>query len=354
MARFLKDRTKTKGQVPGELVFIGNQKMESPVIQLMQYDTENLVEETQSNFEDAFSKFKPGCVNWINIYGIHDLELIRNIGEILKLPSLLLEDIVNTDQRPKYEDGELYDAFILKMLREEEKDKRIHAEQVTVVLGENYVLTLQERKGDIFAPVRERIRKNRGRIRKKKNDYLAYALMDVIVENYTFLIENIGSKVEDLEDRLFAKKDTKVIEEIYAFKTELNYLRKTVRPVKDLMTALLKSDTSYFEESNQKYLKDLHDLVIQSAEAIELYNNLVSDQLNIYNSNVSNTMNEVMKVLTIFASMFIPLSFLAGIYGMNFEYFPELKFKYAYSVFWVVVLLVVGGLLFYYKRKKWL
>jgi magnesium transporter len=354
MARFIKNRGKAQGQVPGSLVFIGNQKMEKPIIQIMQYNVDHLVEKNISSIEEAYSMLNPSGVNWINIYGLHDMELISKLGELFNIPPLFLEDMVNTDQRPKYDDEEHFDAFILKMLREEKKDNRIHAEQITIIVGENYVLTLQERVGDVFAPVRERIRNIRGRIRSNKNDYLAYALMDIIVDNYTFLIENIGVKVEELEDRLFSNTDSKIVEEIYSFKTELNYLRKTVRPVKDFLTILVRSETSYFEETNKRYLTDLYDLVVQSTDAIELYNNLVSEQLNIYNSNVSNRMNEVMKVLTIFASIFIPLTFIAGIYGMNFEYIPELGFKYSYLIFWIVVVFVTGGLLYYFKRKKWL
>jgi magnesium transporter len=354
MARFLKDRTKAKGQAPGSLIFIGKQKMDQPIIHIMQYDAEMLIEEQLPSVSEAIAKIKPSSVNWINIYGIHDLQMIKTIGDKLKIPPLILEDILNTDQPPKYEEGESYDGFILKMLSHDEKKDRIHAEQITILLGENYVLTLQEKKGDVFAPVRERIRINKGRVRINNNDYLAYTLMDTIVDNYTLLIEKLGGKVEDLEDRIFIRQDKKIVEEIYRIKTELNYLRKSVRPVKDVMISLMKSENSFFLESNRQYLKDLYDLVVQSADAIELYNNLVSDQLNIYNSSISNGMNEVMKVLTIFASIFIPMTFIAGIYGMNFEYFPELKYKYAYAFFWVVILLIGGGLVLYFKRKKWL
>lgn len=354
MARFIKDRKIANGQAPGALVFIGKQKMDVPLIQLMQYNAELLTEEEVSSIDEAFSKIKPGCVNWINVYGIHDLELIKRIGELFDFPSLLLEDILNTDQRPRYDDDEEFDALLLKMLRHEGTTNQIHAEQISILLGENYVLTIQEQKGDVFNPVRERIRKGRGKIRTKSNDYLAYALMDTIIDNYTILIENLGQKIEELEDRIFVQKDDSIVEQIYLYKTELNFLRKNVRPVKDMIIMLLKSENSYFTESNQRYLRDLFELVVQSTEAIELYNNLISDQLNIYNTNVSNRMNEVMKVLTIFASIFIPLTFVAGIYGMNFEYFPELGFKYAYLVFWLVVLVMGGGLLLYFKRKKWL
>jgi magnesium transporter len=267
---------------------------------------------------------------------------------------MLLEDILDPDQKPKYDNSDAYDAFILKMLRQDERSKKIVSEQVTLILGEHYVLTIQERRGDVFTPVRERIKQKKGRVRLNDNDYLAYALMDTIVDNYTILVEEIGSKVEELEDIIFLKRDSHIIEEIYKYKVELNYLRKTIRPVKDIMTQLIKTESSYFQDKNKIFLNDLNDLVIQSTDAIELYNNLISDQLNIYNSTISNRMNEVMKVLTIFASIFIPLTFLAGIYGMNFEYLPELKFKYSYPIFWFIALMVGGVMLYFYRKNKWL
>lgn len=354
MARFLKDRSKAKGTSPGSLILIGKQKMENTVIQFMKFDKDELIEKEVSSIQAAKEEIKAGAINWINIYGIHDLEMIQGIGTEFNIPSLLLEDILNTDQPPKYENGESYDAFILKMLHPVEKSNRVHAEQISIILGENYVLTLQEQVGDFFNPVRERIRKGKGRIRNHGNDYLAYALMDTIADNYTILIENIGSKVEEMEDRLFSKMDSAIVEEIYQFKTELNYLRKSIRPVRDFLLILNRTEDSYFQERNRQFLNDLFDLVTQSTEAIELYNNMLSDQLNIYNTNMSNKMNEVMKTLTIFASVFIPLTFVAGIYGMNFEYMPELKYKYAYLIFWIAILVLGGGLFIYFKRKRWL
>ena len=354
MARFLKDRSKAKGAAPGSLVLIGRQKMEQSIIQFMRYSPESLLEEEVSNTQEAIEKFEPKAINWINIYGIHDLQMIDTIGHQFKLPGLLLEDILNTDQSPKYDNGETYNAFILKMLSQEDDSNRIHAEQITIVLGKNYVLTLQERRGDLFAPVRDRIRKGKGRIRYSGNDYLAYILMDTILDNYLLLVEKIGSQVEDLEDRLFKDMDTKIVEEIYQYKTELNYLRKAVRPVRDFLVLLNRTEDSYIQESNRQFLRDLQDLSMQCTDSIELYNSLVSDQLNIYNSNMSNKMNDVMKTLTIFASVFIPLTFVAGIYGMNFAYMPELKFKYSYLIFWIAILIIAGGLFVYFKRKKWL
>lgn len=354
MARFIKNRSKASGQAPGSLILIGKQKVETASIHVMQYNNEEFIEKDVDTLQEAFQYITPDKVTWINIYGIHDMELIKLAGKLFEIPPLLMENLLNTDARPKYEDGENHDAFILKMLHSNEDSSQLLAEQITVLLGENYVLSFQERKGDVFAPVRERIRNRKGKIRSKLNDYLTYSLMDTIVDNYTIIIEDIGSRVEQLEDKIFLKKEPGIAEEIYTYKTELNFLRKSIRPVKDLMAHLLKSENSLFQESNLKFLHNLNDLVVHSTDTIELYNNMLSDQLNIYNTNVSNRMNEVMKVLTIFASIFIPLTFLAGIYGMNFEYLPELKYKLAYPIFWLIVLAVGSGLLVYFKRNKWL
>ncbi len=354
MARFLKDRSKAKGTSPGSLVHIGERKMEKSVIQLIEYDSENLTEKEPDSIEEVIDCKNSEMVSWINIYGIHDLEIIKRLGEIFELNPLFMEDMLNTDQQPKYFDGETYDAFILKMLRYDEKEKNIISEQLTLILGDHFVITLQEQRGDVFNPVRERIRSRKVYIRLNDNDYLAYALLDTVVDNYILLIESIGRQIEDLEDKIFHNQTRQLVEEIYYYKTEINFLRKSVRPLRDMMNHLLKSETTYFQEKNIDFLKDLNDLVIQATDAIELYSNMVSDQLNIYHTNVSNKMNEVMKVLTIFASIFIPLTFIAGIYGMNFEYMPELKFRYSYLIFWIAILVLGGGLLLYFKRKRWL
>jgi magnesium transporter len=353
MARFIKDRTASTGQIPGSLILIGKQKMDQSEIRLMEYNQESLVEKELESIEEVIAYKDSDLVSWINIYGIHDQDLMKRLGEIFELQPLFLEDIMNTDQRPKYEDGDFYDAFILKMLKYDEDAKRISSEQFTLILGKQFVLTLQEQTGDVFNPVRERIRNAKKSSRLYNADYLAYALLDTVVDNYILVTESIGREIESLEDRLFSDPDKSLVEEIYKLKTELSYLRKSVRPVKDLMVHLLKTENSLFQEKYLHFLKDLNDLIIQSTDAIELYNGMISDHLNIYSTNVNNRINEVMKVLTIFASIFIPLTFLAGIYGMNFEFLPELSFKYSYLIFWIVVLSVGIGLLLYFKRKKW-
>ena len=328
--------------------------MEKPDLKLMDYDQDNLVEKSISSLDEVKEFIQKEGVTWLNIYGLHDINLIRELGEVFAISPLFLEDILNTDQRPKFESFDNHDAFILKMIQYDESTNKVIAEQFSLILGENYVITLQERQGDVFAGVRERIRNNKGRVRLNDNDYLMYALMDAIADNYSIAIEVVGRKIDDLDNKIFRLNEKGLTEEIYTLKTELNYLRKSIRPVKDVVNGYLKAESPFFQEKNLVYLRDLNDLVINCAESIELYNNLVSDQLNIYNTNMSNSLNQVMKVLTIFASIFIPLTFLAGIYGMNFEYIPELKYKYSYLIFWILVILIGIGLAIYFRRKKWL
>jgi magnesium transporter len=328
--------------------------MEKPVIQLIEYDETGLTEKELEKIEDFQPCLDNKKVSWLNIYGIHEIEMFETLGEILNIRPLFLEDLLNTDQQPIFEDGDSYDGFILKMLSYDAELKRIVSEQITMILGENYVVTLQEQRGDVFDPVRQRIRQTKRRQRLNDNDYLMYALMDTIADNYIQVVEALGRDVEDMSARIFGAHDTGLAKEIFNYKMEMNYLRKQIRPVREIMLQVLRSDNTYFQEKNLQYLRDLNDLVVQATDAIELYNNMISDHLNIYHTNVSNRMNEVMKVLTIFASIFIPLTFVAGIYGMNFENIPELRLKYGYFYFWGVILVLTIALVFYFRKKRWL
>lgn len=354
MPRFIKDRSESKGLAPGSLVFIGKQKLETPEIHLIQYKDDVILEQDFENIAQAHQAIKPGFVNWINVYGIHDASIIKEIGQLFSLNQMLLEDILNTDQYPKYEGGDDFDAIIVKMMQIKEGSFLVKSEQLSIILAENYVLTLQEQSGDVFTAVRNRIRGKKGKIRTKGNDYLSYALLDTVVENYSVLIERFGRQIEEIDDKIFLQQGQEVLSSIYKFKTELNFLRKSMRPLREITGQLLKSEDSFFEAINKPYLSDLHGEAHQTVENIEFYMNLLTDQLNIHNTSIQNKQNEVMKVLTVFASIFIPLTFFAGIYGMNFKYLPELEYKYAYPLFWVVSITVVSSLLIYFRRKKWL
>ncbi|MEE4213612.1 MAG: magnesium/cobalt transporter CorA [Bacteroidales bacterium] len=354
MARFIKDRSPAAGKAPGSLVLIGRQKMEKPQIRIMDYSADHMNESELESIKDCEPFLKTDSVSWINVFGIHEMEMIQDAGNIFGLDNLMLEDILNTDQIPKYVAGENYDAFILKMLDYDPDSNRIRAEQLTLILGENFILTLQERKGDVFNPIRERIRNHKGRVRLNNNDYLAYALMDIISDNYLSIIESLGRQIEDLEERIFSENNKDIAQNIYSYKIELSYLRKNIRPFKEGMMNLLKNEDSFFSPDTLNFMADLNESVTHANDSIELYSSLVSDQLNTHNTLVNNKMNQVMKVLTIFASIFIPLTFIAGVYGMNFRYIPELELKSGYFLFWILIIIIGISFIIFFKKKKWL
>lgn len=354
MARFLKKKEASLGQVPGELVFIGEQKVPESTIKIIDYDQTHLREQDLLDIKEGIPYKETTTVTWLNINGLHDTELIKTVGGGFGLHPLVLEDIVNTGQRPKMEEYDDYLFFTLKMMRYDRTEERIHSEQLSMVLGENFLLTFQERPGDVFEPVRDRIRKQKGRIRKVGIDYLAYALLDTIVDNYIFIIERLGGQIEDIEDEILDNQTQDVLSRINTYKREMNYLRKSIRPAKEFILQLSRLDSDFIQESTVPFLKDLLDLITQAVEIIDTYREMLSDHLDIYNTGVSNRLNEIMKVLTIFSAVFIPLTFIAGIYGTNFEYLPELHYRYSYFVFWGFMVLVSVVMLRFFKRRKWL
>ena len=354
MARFFKKREAAKGQSPGALIFIGNKKMENIRLRVIDYDQAQLKENELNNIADGAEFKQTKTVTWINVDGLHDLSTMKEIGQTFDLHPLLVEDILNTGQRPKLEVFDHCLFIVLKMIRYEKEKQMIVNEQLSMVLGDTFLMTFQEQSGDVFEPVRERIRNQKGRIRGAGIDYLAYALLDTVVDNYIFIIEKLGEKIEDIEEEVLEKADSGVMEKINMFKREMNFLRKSIRPAREAIIQLSKLDSELIREQTIPFLKDLQDLITQAAEAIDTYRDMLSDQLNLYNSVISNRMNDIMKVLTIFAAIFIPLTFIAGIYGTNFEYLPELHFKYSYFVFWGVMITVAVVMLLFFKRKKWL
>ncbi len=353
MARFLKKRHQSKGQSPGSLIFIGQKKTDSVQIRVIDYDAGSLKERELSGIKDGLHFKKTDTVTWLNINGLHDTEIIKDVGQAFDMHPLVMEDILNTGQRPKIEEFEHYIFIVLKMIRYDGNSGMIINEQLSMVLGKNFLLTFQEQSGDVFDPVRERIRRNNSRIRGSGTDYLAYALLDTVVDNYIYTIELIGEKIEDLEEEVLSGQDPSIMEKINGFQRETNYLRKSIRPAREAIFHMSRIDSQLFAEQTLPFLKDLQDLINQATEAIDAYRDLLTDQLNIYNSVMANRMNDIMKVLTIFAAIFIPLTFIAGIYGTNFEYLPELHYKYSYFVFWAVLIVLAGALLIFFKRKGW-
>jgi len=353
MARFIKSRKNSHGTMPGSLIFIGNKKMEKSVIHMIIYSKENISEQILDRVEDIPSVVPAGSVMWVNFYGLQDTELIGKAGERFSIPPLDMEDILNTDQRPKLTGEEHNLTFFLKVLEFHEDSNKATGDQVSIVMGDNLVITFQEKRGHHFDPVRERLRNGRGRIRQLGADYLAYVLLDTIVDSYIYTIEQLGSIIENAEYEVLHNSSKSILEQIYRFKTNISFVRKSIFPLKEMMLVLNKTESKHMQKKTFAYLKDLNDLTTQALETVEIYHNMTADYLNIYHSNVAIRTNEVMKVLTIFASIFIPLTFIVGVYGTNFDYLPELQYQFSYFIMWGIMILIAMVMLYYFKRKRW-
>jgi magnesium transporter len=354
MLKFTKKISKKSGTAPGTLVHIGEKKTDRAHITVVDYVFDQLREQELETIEDALPFKDLPTTTWLNIDGIHDVDLIEKIGKHFNIHPLTLEDIVNAGQRPKVEEFEDYLYFVLKMLHVDEVTNEIRSEQVSLVLGNNFLISFQEVKGDVFDTVRERIRKGRGRIRKGGVDYLAYALIDAVVDHYFVILEKIGATIEGLEEDLLAEPTIETMQRIHDLKRELIYLRKQVWPTREVINTVAKGELSLVQENTAVFFRDVYDHTIQIADTIESFRDVLSGLLDLYLSTISNRMNEVMKVLTIIATIFIPITFVAGIYGMNFKYMPELDWKWAYFAVWGLITAIALTMVIYFKRKKWI
>ena len=354
MFGILKKGTKKVGLPPGTLVHIGEKKTEKIRIRLMDYDEHNLEEREIERIEDCFAFKESPSITWINIDGLHDTSIIERIGERFDIHPLVLEDILHTDQRPKVEDFENYLFIILKMLFTNEGSSMINTEQFSLILRSNLVITFQEREGDVFDPIRERLRKGKGRIRRMGSDYLAYALMDAIVDNYFIVLEMLGEQIESLEAELMKDPDQNTMRTIHNLKRELIMLRRSVWPLREVINRLERDETYLIQEKTTVFLRDVYDHTIHIIDSIETFRDMVSGMLDLYLSIISNRMNEVMKLLTLIATIFIPLTFIAGIYGMNFKHMPELDWNWGYPAVLVLMLVIGIIMVLWFKRKRFL
>jgi len=354
--RLVKKTGKKVGSSPGTLIHVGERKMEQIGIRVIDYDAEQLDDHPLRPEELARCGdfLEPPTVTWINLDGIHQVEVIETIGKCFNLHPLVLEDILNTEHRPKVEDYGDYLFIVLKMLHFDPDAEDIRTEQVSLILGRNFVLTFQEREGDVFDGVRDRIRNHKGRIRNMKADYLAYALLDSIVDSYYGILEKIGDRIEALEEEVITAPSPSTQKSIHHYKREMILLRKAIWPLREVVGGLQRGDSTLVGQVTGVFLRDVYDHTIQVIDTVETLRDIITGLLDLYLSSLSNRMNEVMKVLTIIATIFIPLSFFAGIYGMNFEYMPELHWPWAYPALWLLMLIAAGGMLLLFRRKKWL
>jgi magnesium transporter len=361
MERFRRERNKIAqrrsakvGLPPGTMVFIGEQKMDAVRVDVIHYSENQLNQLRDVEIDRCGELAKAPDVTWINVNAIHDVGLIEGLGKCLGLHPLTLEDIVNTSQRPKAEEFQDYIYMVLKMISYNEAANQTEIEHVSLILGENYVVSFQENDGDVFNSVRERLRSEKGRIRTMKADYLAYALMDAVVDNYFLALEHVGDRIEDLDDQILVDPKPDAMAEVHRLKRDILSLRKAVWPLREEIAALDKSESTLIRPETKVFLRDLYDHTIQVIDMVETFRDILGGMHDTFLSSVSNRMNEIMKVLTIIATIFIPLTFIAGIYGMNFEHMPELKWRWGYFLVLGVMLAVGTGMVRYFRKKKWM
>jgi magnesium transporter len=352
--RHVKRVSHKAGLSPGTVVRVGDVPPKPAIVSLISYDDKHCIEKKDITIAEALPPKDQTGVTWINVDGVHNTSIVEAIGAHFNLHPLVLEDIVTSGQRPKLEDYTDYLFVTLKILSIDPQVKEVSSDELSLLLGPNYVITLHETEKDIFDPVRERIRKGSGRLQKSGSDYLAYALIDSVVDNYFSVFENLGEYFEDLQDNVVQDPSPQTLQAIQHFRNELILLRKSVWPVRDVINGLQRSDSPLMSRTTEVYLRDVHDHTIQIIDTIETFRDMLSGMLDIYLSSASNRLNSVMKVLTIIATIFIPLTFFAGVYGMNFKFMPELEWRWGYPLLWVVMVTIAVSMLIWFRRKKWL
>lgn len=352
--RSSKEQLKSKiGQSPGTLVFSGKKKVENVTVQLYSFNQTAIDYAEGKNVKEILSHFNPERLNWINVIGLHDQNSIQEIGDFFELNSLLLEDVMNVNHRPKFDDYSDYIFFAIKMFKGVEHEE-LDYEQLSLVLGKNYVISFQEKEEDVFNAIRERMKAGTGRLRGKGADYLFYRLIDTVVDHYYLVIEHFAEILEDLEEEVFATADQSSLIKLQDIKKELIFLRRSSLPIRESLSAALKSENKLIQKETKPFLQDVYDHTIHIVESIETYRDLLGSIKDLYMNAVSMKMNEVMKVLTIISTIFIPITFIAGVYGMNFNFMPELQYKYSYPIAWAIMIIMAIIMIIFFKRKKWL
>jgi len=352
--RLLRKRVKSVGLPPGTLIHVGEKKVEEVSIQIIDYNEDHVIDKHVTDLSELPVFLKNNHVTWININGLHNTDIIGKIGKTYNMHPLVMEDIVNTEHRSKFEDYEDYLFMIVKMLTYDDDKDEVVTEQVSFLLSSDSLITFQEREGDVFQSIRERIMSSKGRIRKMGADFLMYALVDAIIEQYYLILEKIELRLEKIEEELIKSPTNKTLQAIHNLRRDVLYLKSTVWPLREIANNIIRDEIPFIKESTHIYLRDVYDHSIQIFDVLETIRDMISSMLDTYLSSVSNRMNEVMKVLTIISTIFIPLSFIAGVYGMNFKFMPELDWIWGYPIVWLIMIAVTITMIVYFKRKKWM
>lgn len=352
MARFIKKRKEEIGLAPDELLFRGEQKTDTVRLRIIDFDQHELEESVVKTVEEVVRFKDSETVTWFNVDGIHNVATMHEIAHGFKLDKLILSEVMNTHGRPTVQEFDNGIFLSIKMLQHDPETDQIAVEHLSIILMRSILISFQERKGDVFEPIRERIRKKK-RIRTSGTDYLLFALLDIVIDNYIYIISVIGDKIESLEEQLLEDPKQNIIEQINTYKRELNFLRRNIKPTKEVILALSKIESDFIDSSTVVHIRELQDNINQASDSSDSYREILSDQLNIYHTTISSKLNDIMKFLTIFSVIFIPLTFIAGIYGTNFDFVPELSYRYSYFIMWGVMLVVAIGMLYYFRKRKW-
>jgi magnesium transporter len=352
--RLVRRGGKEAGSDPGTLVHTGRQRVENVRYWLFEYDKDTVEERRPDSVPNCFPFAGPNLTTWLNVDGLHEVNQLRDLGERAHLHPLVTEDVVSIGQRPKVEnyDHQLY--IVLRALEYDDRNDEIAEDQISIVLGQDFVLSFQEQPGDSFDPIRDRLRTGKGTLRERGADFLAYSLIDAVVDDYFGVLEKVGDRLEDLESEVMTAPTRETINRVHHLKRELIVMRKAVWPLRDVLNSLVRDETALITPQTRIFLRDAYDHAVQVIDTVETMRDLVSGLVDLYLSAISNRANEVMKVLTIIATIFIPLTFVVGIYGMNFDYMPELRWRWGYPVVMLLMAIVAGGMLVFFRRKRWI
>jgi magnesium transporter len=346
-------RSVKTGMPAGSLVYLGHRPAEKTTLQVIDYDAENIREIPSESLEGCLARKDTKTATWINVDGLQDVEVVQRIGDGFGIHPLVLEDILNTGTRPKLEDYEGFLFVIVKMLSWDDQNAAIASEQLSLVLGPRFLLTFQEKGGDVFDSVRERLRAGRGRLRKMGVDYLMYAMLDAVVDHYFLILEKIGDRIEELESEVTDRVTPDTMRRIHRLKRQMIDLRHAVWPLREVVGGLARTDSRLIQKETRLFLRDVYDHTVQVVETVETYRDLLGGMIDIYMSTINNRLNGVMKVLTMIATIFIPLTFIAGVYGMNFQFMPELQWRWGYPLVMTGMLLIALAMMIVFKRRGW-
>jgi magnesium transporter len=353
--RFYRSHRKVAGEPPGTLVHTGPARAHEARLQTMVYKDGQCEDVVQSKVEDVFPLRQPPWVTWVNVDGVHDVELVRALGEKAGFHPLLLEDIVATSQRPKQEEYDSHIYIVLRMLEYDKERREINEDQLSMVLGPNYVFTFQEQPGDMFNRIRDRLRAGKGPLPARHGaDFLAYALMDAVVDEYFAVLESIGDRIEDIEAEVVEHPEPHTLSEIHNVKRELLVMRRAVWPLRDVFNTLIRDESQLISDETRVFLRDAYDHAVRVIDTVETLRDLLSGMVDLYVSTVSHRLNEIIKVLTIISTIFIPLTFIVGVYGMNFVHMPEIQYRWSYPILWGIMILIAAGMMVFFRRKRWL